>query len=212
MTNKEQVPHINVDYFEGLTGKVKHSDAGQVEPIGNRVKRLRQEKGLTLEDLAKATGYDHDYLEKLEQGDFQPQLGTIMKLSKALDGALSTLMTGGGHSVYAITRKDEGKSITRTASARGQKKIYYTYQGLAPEVQGRHMEPLKVQLEENPDEEMSIHDGEEFIFVLQGTVLLKIGDEKFELQPGDSAYYLSTAPHLVAAKEGQALILAVLYE
>jgi quercetin dioxygenase-like cupin family protein len=69
-----------------------------------------------------------------------------------------------------------------------------------------------VQLEENPDEETSLHDGEEFIFVLEGTVLLKVGDERFELEPGDSAYYLSTTPHLIAAKEKTATILAVLYE
>jgi len=74
------------------------------------------------------------------------------------------------------------------------------------------MEALIVQLEENPEDEMSVHEGEEFIYVLDGTVLLNIGGDKFELEPGDSAYYLSTTPHLIASKSGKATILAVLYE
>ena len=74
------------------------------------------------------------------------------------------------------------------------------------------MEALIVQLEEIPEKEISIHEGEEFIFVLNGEVLLEIGDDSFELEPGDTAYYLSTTPHHIAAKSGKATILAVLYE
>jgi len=74
------------------------------------------------------------------------------------------------------------------------------------------MEALMVQLDENPDHEISVHDGEEFIYVLSGIIQLKIGDEQFELEPGDSVYYLSTTPHLVSSKVGKATILAVLYQ
>ena len=74
------------------------------------------------------------------------------------------------------------------------------------------MEPLVVQLEEYPDQDVSIHEGEEFIFVLDGVVLVKIGEESFELEPGDSAYYLSTTPHLLSAKGGKATIVAVVYD
>ncbi len=83
---------------------------------------------------------------------------------------------------------------------------------LAPEVQGRHMEALIVQLEANPAKDVSVHNGEEFIYVLEGTALLYIAEEVFDLEPGDSVYYLSTTPHQIMAKEGKATILAVLYE
>jgi quercetin dioxygenase-like cupin family protein len=59
---------------------------------------------------------------------------------------------------------------------------------------------------------MSVHDGEEFIYVLEGLVTLKIGSDSFILEPGDSVYYLSTTPHLIAAEKDKATILAVLYE
>jgi quercetin dioxygenase-like cupin family protein len=74
------------------------------------------------------------------------------------------------------------------------------------------MEALIVKLEENPYKEMSVHEGEEFIYVLDGVVALNIGQDSYDLEPGDSAYYLSTTPHLVASKSGKATILAVLYE
>jgi uncharacterized cupin superfamily protein len=74
------------------------------------------------------------------------------------------------------------------------------------------MEALIVLLEEDPGKEVSVHEGEEFIFVLNGEVVLEIGDDRYELEPGDSAYYLSTTAHHIAAKKGKAAILAVLYE
>ena len=73
------------------------------------------------------------------------------------------------------------------------------------------MEAVIVQLEEVPEKEISVHEGEEFIFVLDGVVVLEIAEDSFELEPGDTAYYLSTTPHHIAAKSGKATILAVLY-
>jgi len=69
-----------------------------------------------------------------------------------------------------------------------------------------------VQLEKNPDKETSVHEGEEFIYVLEGDAIMKIGKDEFELEPGDSVYYLSTTPHMIAAKKGRTTVLAVLYE
>lgn len=210
MQSKEQTPHINVDYFEDLTGDIAGAERKGIPEIGRRIRSLREEKGLTLEAVAEATGFDVGHLSRIENNEVQPQLGTIMKLSKALDGAFSRLVSGPGDKPYAITRKAERKPVSRSTSRKGQRNLY-TYKSLAPEVQGRHMEALIVQLEENPDEETSQHGGEEFIFVIEGVAVLKVGDERFELEPGDSAYYLSSTPHLIAAREGSATILAVIH-
>ena len=211
MRTKDHKHHINVDFFEDLTGDIKESSQTRVEEIGTRIKSLREEKGLSIEELSNLTGFDVELLSNIETSQVQPQLGTVIKLSKALDSAFSRLVSGVGDKLYSITRKDEQKIISRSTSQKGKKQVYI-YKSLAPEVKGRHMEALIVKLEENPDQEHSVHDGEEFIYVLDGIVLLNIGDDAFELEPGDSAYYLSTTPHLVASKSGKATILAVLYE
>ena len=212
MENEKQKPPIkSIDFFEDLTGDISKEPPKSVEEIGMRIKSIREEKGLTLDQLSKLTGFDVELLASIESNQVQPQLGTIIKLSKALDSAFGRIVSGIGDKLYSVTRKNEQKIVSRSTSKKGRKQVY-TYKSLAPEVKGRHMEALIVQLEENPDDEMSVHEGEEFIYVLDGVVVIIIGEDKFELEPGDSIYYLSTIPHLIAAKSGKATILAVLYE
>jgi len=211
MENNDPKPPINVDYFEDLTGKIATSGEAPVESVGERLNVLRKEKGLSLAELSKLTGFDVDFLEDIELNRVQPQLGTSIKLSKALDSAFGRIVSGQGNRLYSVTRKDEKVQVSRSTSKKGQKEVY-TYMSLAPDVKGRHMEALIVELKENPDEEMSVHAGEEFIHVLNGVVRLKIGADTFDLEPGDSVYYLSTTPHIIAAKQGEATILAVLYD
>ena len=211
MSKNEKLPHINVDYFEDLTGNIKDSAKGQVDDVGKRIKLLREERNISIENLSNLTGFTVSRLEDIESGQEKPQIGTIMKLSKALDAAVGKLVSGMGNKLYSITRKNERKQIFRSNSKTGDQSLY-SYMSLAPEVKGRHMEALIVQLEQSRENEISIHNGEEFIFVLEGVVNLNIGKETYDLDPGDSAYYLSTTSHFISAKSKKATILAVLYE
>jgi len=211
MEKKDNIPHINVDYFEDLTGNIDKGEAGEVDKVGTRIRQLREERGISLEDLSSLTGFKVERLEDIESGKEQPQLGMVMKLSKALDSAVGRLVSGMGTKLYSITRKNERKQIARSASKTSKKNVY-SYMSLAPEVQGRNMEALIVQLEKTEESEISVHNGEEFVFVLEGTASLTIAKESYDLEPGDSAYYLSTTPHYLTAKTDKATILAVLYE
>jgi transcriptional regulator with XRE-family HTH domain len=211
MEKNDKIPHINVDYFEDLTGNIKNGDKGNVDEVGKRIKQLRQEKGISIEDLSNLTGFDVSRLQDIETGKEKPQLGTVMKLSKALDSAVGRLVSGMGTKLFSITRKNERKQISRSTSKTGRTNVY-SYMSLAPEVQGRHMEALIVQLEKSEEKEISVHNGEEFVFVLEGVANLTIGNDTWDLEPGDSAYYLSTTPHFITAKTEKATILAVLYE
>lgn len=215
MRVKKEKPYINVDFFEDLTGDISETEDKPLEhkgsdEIGTRIRKLRQGKKISLKELSKMTGFEVAFLESIESDEVQPQLGTVIKLSKALDSAFGRIVSGVGDRLYAITRKKERKVVSRSTASSGSRQAY-VYKSLAPEVKGRHMEALIVQLEENPRGDDSVHQGEEFIYVLDGRVALKIGDERFTLGPGDSVYYLSTIPHLVAAEKNQATILAVLY-
>ena len=58
MEKKENIPHINVDYFEDLTGNIKDGKAGEVEEVGARIRALRKERGISLEDLSSLTGFE----------------------------------------------------------------------------------------------------------------------------------------------------------
>lgn len=211
MEKEEKVPHINMDYFEDLTGNIENGGQKDVDEVGQRIQKLRQERGITLEDLSDLTGFEVGLLKDIESGAEKPQLGTVMKLSKALDSAVGRLVSGMGTKLYSITRKNHRKPVSRSASKTSKKSVY-SYMSLAPEVQGRHMEALIVQLEKAEKKEISVHNGEEFIFVLDGVANLTIAKESYDLEPGDSAYYLSTTPHYLTAQTEKATVLAVLYE
>ena len=208
---KTSKPHFDFDFFEDLTGDIPVEPPKSMDDVGDRILRIREEKNLSLDEISKMTGFDVEFLSKIENKELQPQLGTVIKLSKALDSAFGRLVSGVGEKLYSITRKNERRTISRSTSKKGQKQIY-TYKSLAPDVKGRHMEAFLVLLEEDPEKEISLHEGEEFIFVLDGEVVLEIGEDQFVLEPGDSAYYLSTTAHHIAAKKGKATILAVMYE
>ena len=211
MEAKDRKGFMNIDFFADLTGDIPAEPEKGIGDIGERIRKLREEKGLSLEELSSLTGFAIEFLSSLEKNEAQPQLGTVIKLSKALDSAFGRLVSGVGDKLYSITRKDERRIVSRSTSQTGKKQVYI-YKSLAPDVKGRHMESLIVQLEEVSEKEISVHEGEEFIFVLDGVVVLEIGEDSFELDPGDTAYYLSTTPHHIAAKSGKATILAVLYE
>ncbi len=211
MVEKNDTPHINVDYFEDLTGEIQPPGGGKgVKSVGERIKNLRTGKGVSLEALAASTGFSPEKLAAFESGQAQPPLGTVMKLSSALDAVFGQLLSGEGEKPSTVIRKETRVPFERTAD--GEKKKIYSYFSLGSEVRNRNMEPLIVYLEENPEEALSRHEGEEFIYVLEGEVVLIIDQERFELQPGDSVYYHSTLPHMVAAARNRAVILAVLYE
>ncbi|MFO7708451.1 MAG: XRE family transcriptional regulator [Desulfobacterales bacterium] len=210
MTGKGKTTLLDVDFFENLTADIVAPAGREVEAIGARIRALRQENGTTLEELSKLTGFEVGFLSAIENNEAQPQLGTLIKLSKALHSAFGRLVSGTGEKLYSITRKSERRAAVRSTTKAGKEHLY-SFKTLTPGVKGHHMEALVVQLLTSPEKEMSVHEGEEFIFVLNGMVLLEIGGERFELEPGDSAYYLSTTPHFICAKEEKATILAVLY-
>jgi quercetin dioxygenase-like cupin family protein/DNA-binding transcriptional regulator YiaG len=182
------------------------------ERVGERVKAIREQRGLSLEDLASRTGYPIDLLREVENEMVSPPLGVLVKLSKALEMKMGHLLTSGPVLPYCVVRKEDRRPLSRFASKDG-KRYGYFYESLAPGKKDRQMEPFLVTLEpaDEQKEVPSTHDGQEFIFVLDGDMHVTLGEEEFVLHPGDSIYYDSTVPHLVKCGGGKPTrILAVL--
>ena len=180
--------------------------------VGERVKKVREEKGLSLEDIHRRTDIDVEFLKEIEAGEVAPPLGIIIKLSKALEMKMGYFISGEESKPYTIVRRKDRKLVSRYDSEKG---AYYGYEfeSLAPYKKDRHMEPFLVTLLPSAtEEERSTHDGQEFIFVLQGKMEVRLGQEIHVLEPGDAIYYDSTVPHLVKCYGDEtAKILAVLY-
>jgi transcriptional regulator with XRE-family HTH domain len=180
--------------------------------VGERIKKLRKEKNLSLQDLADKTGFSTALLSQLENHLVSPPLGTLIRLAKGLEVNLGELIFGQGEKTFSIVRSKERKVVSRYASKVGVS-YGYTYEALAPDFKGGHMVPFMVTLEptETPKKPSS-HDGEEFITVLEGEMEITLEEFTDVLQPGDCVYYHSTIPHLARCHKGKpARILAVIY-
>jgi quercetin dioxygenase-like cupin family protein/DNA-binding XRE family transcriptional regulator len=182
------------------------------ESVGRRVRKVREEKNLTLGDVAQRTGLDSGYLDRIETEQVSPPLGALIKLAKALDMKLGRFISTGEVRPYTIVRKGERKVISRYTSAQ-EDQYGYTYESLAPDKKDRHMEPFVVTLvPSRARTDVSTHAGQEFIYVLEGAMEVTLEDHTEVLHPGDSIYYDSQIPHLVTCHgEQETTILAVLY-
>ena len=65
MEKKDKIPHINLDYFEDLTGNIKNGEKGNVDEVGNRIKQLREERGISIEALSDLTGFEISRLKDI---------------------------------------------------------------------------------------------------------------------------------------------------
>ena len=197
-------------FLEGISKHCGSEESEELGPLGERVKKIREEKGLTLADVSSRTGIDQSYLKLIESEEVSPPLGILIKLGKALGMKMGFFISGGATCAYTVVRKEEQKKISRRAATE-DKSYGYTYQALAPGKKDRHMEPFLVTLDPSKEKKLSSHDGQEFIYVLEGRMEAIIGDESVVLEEGDSIYYDSNVPHQVRSVEGSTRILAVLY-
>ena len=176
--------------------------------LGSRVKKYRESLELTREQLAANTGLSIKFIEDVEDGRIYPPLGAIIKLSRALGQRVGTFMDDQYIRDPVIVRHDA--RVEETSSHRGAEG-HYRYFPLGKGKTDRHMEPLFIRIGEDEVKEMSSHEGEEFIVVVSGKVLVRYGREDHILSEGDTAYYNSVVPHCIGAVDGPAEILAVLY-
>ena len=181
------------------------------DTLGKRISRIRDQRGLSVEDLASRTGIDARLLSKLESDDYTPPLGELIRLGKALEMKMGYFISPGAAKPYTVVRATQRQTVARFAS--GTKVRHgYVYESLAPEKGDRNMEPFIVTMRPSDIQETSTHDGQEFIYVLEGRMEARIGEACELLEPGDAIYYDSTMPHRVSCQgDRPTSILAVLY-
>lgn len=180
--------------------------------VGKRIRELREERGMGLQDLAVKTGYSSALLSQFENHLVSPPLGALIKLAGALEAEVGDFLGSMPDEPFTLVRHDERKIVSRVASKTGVN-LGYTYESLGFGMRGRGMEPFIVTLEPVAlkEKRLSTHKGEEFLFVLEGRMLVRLGDHSDTLEPGDSIYFRCTTPHHVTCEgENSAKILAVI--
>jgi transcriptional regulator with XRE-family HTH domain len=181
------------------------------ESLGDRIRKAREAQNITIKELSTRTGTDIEILKNIEANKMTPPLGELVKLGKALDTRMSYFISPGVDKPVTVVRADQRQPVSRKIKT-GSEKYGYSYESLAPEKANRRMEPFVVTLVPCEVVEPSTHDGQEFLFVLEGQIVARIGDRTESLEPGDAIYYDSSKPHYVKSAGGsKAKILAVIY-
>jgi transcriptional regulator with XRE-family HTH domain len=196
----------------GRTAALSHEKRTEIN-VGEKIKELRLKKNMDLPGLAELTGFSTALLSQMENHLISPPLSSLGKIARALGVEMGYFFGSSSAVDFTIVRRHERRPISRVASKEGVN-YGYSYESLAYEQQNRHMEPFLVTLEPATVKNRNAysHEGEEFIFVLEGKMEVILGEHRDILEPGDSIYFNSLIPHRVQCCEGkETKIVAVIY-
>ncbi|MDL2209769.1 cupin domain-containing protein [Desulfovibrio sp. OttesenSCG-928-O18] len=168
--------------------------------IGSRIRKFREAKEMTIEQLAETSGLNAEFIETLENESVYPSIGPLQKIAHALQIRLGTFMDDVNCKDPIVVTKNEREADLVMHHSLGRRPSY-KYYSLGKGKTDRNMEPFFIEVMPEPEEDikLSTHQGEEFVIVHSGKLLLIYGNDRSILEPGDSAYYNSIVPHYVGA-------------
>jgi transcriptional regulator with XRE-family HTH domain len=180
----------------------------ELKQIADRIKGLREIMGVSQQTIAKELGIPENTYQEYEKGNMDIPVGILYKLAHRFHVELTSFLTGTEPRLhtYSLTRKDHGVSVERRRD--------YKYQSLAYNFIHKKAEPFLVVVEPEADDapvHLNNHPGQEFDYVLEGTMKVVLNDYEVVLNEGDSLFYDSGVNHGMKAMNGKpAKFLAVI--
>ncbi|QDV64412.1 helix-turn-helix domain-containing protein [Crateriforma conspicua] len=175
--------------------------------LAQRLKRVRLQRGLTLEQVATQAGLSRGWLSKVENFRLTPSLPALSEIASVLDVSLSELFEGlEAEPGLVVVRSDQ-----RVEYRRDEPVSKIRYASLAHARPKRSMDPFLLKVPVEDDREKLPHKGEEFLYVLSGQARLDYGDDSHELNPGDSVYFDGEVPHRVVCRDGEECEVLVVF-
>lgn len=178
----------------------------QIKQIAERLRGLRDALNLTIGQAAEKCDVSEADYARFESGASDIPMSFICNIAQTFDIETNALISGTDpHSLgYFVTRKGTGTSVERTKA--------YKYHALAAGFRHAMVEPFEVTVEHNNLAiQLNTHQGQEFVFVINGTLLINIASSDLVLNEGDSIYFDASKPHGMNALVGESVkFIAVL--
>ena len=170
------------------------------EKLGNKIRKLRISKEVNLTNFAKKIGKTPSYLSQVERGMASPSIMALREISKALNVPIFYFLLD-DKKQSAIVRKNERRVLQFPKS-------HLTYELLSPDV-SHQIEMIRTRIEVGASScsQPLSHEDEECTLVMEGKMEIKIGDEFFILEEGDSIYYIASIPHKITSIGNEDLII-----
>lgn len=173
-------------------------------PLGERIKRLRRDSGLSIKAVANETGYSEEFLKEVESCKTMPPVGALLKISRAL----------GVDSALFLKEEDEGEDARRREESYRKRTKAYSYRTLTPDAKNSHLKAFNVSIDPKSEHEgvEYQHEGEEFVYVLKGAIEVLVGENTNHLSSGQSLHFNSNVIHKLSnIGEETAELLVILY-
>lgn len=180
--------------------------------LGEVLRQLRRQRGLTLQDLSRLSGLSTAFLSQVENDQANPTLSSLRKIAQALGTSIFALLAQGeqGTAVCTIIRKDQRRSFRAP-------EFNTVFQLASSHVPGLRLQAVWVELDpgtETCDQRVAhgAWEAEEWTWVLEGEVELEVGTETYLLGPEDSVHFRPAVPHKYRnVGEGRARFICVMY-
>lgn len=165
------------------------------QAIGRAVREFRKARGITVADLATATGLSVGMLSKIENGAISPSLTTLQAVARSLGVPITDLFKRFEEPRSAVfVKAGEGVQVERRGTRAGHQYNLLGY--LEDNTSGVLVEPYLISLTEESDRFPAFrHQGSELIYMLEGEVLYRHGEKTYRMLPGDSLFFDADAPH-----------------
>ena len=156
--------------------------------LGKTLRKVRNEKGVSLSELAEKTGYTKSFISQVEKNKTSPSLSSLFRIIDALGISPQEILHEEGFSEKIMVRKSE-REVYYHKKSKAKFEFLYTKNP------GRKMEPLFIHLKAGGFSDSYSHEGEEFGTILKGKLELTVGDETYHLKEGDCVYFSSRINH-----------------
>jgi transcriptional regulator with XRE-family HTH domain len=160
--------------------------------VGKRIRSMRLQEAITLQQLASRTNLSKSLLSKIENGKVSSPVSTLFTIAKALNTKITYFFNDQDENLPIIlVRKNERRQFHRINARFG-----YTYEALGYKRKEKLMEPFILYMDRKSAKNVTFsHPGEEILFMLEGTWEFKHGDQKLILRKGDCIYFDASIPH-----------------
>lgn len=164
--------------------------------IGSKLRKLRLARKMTLQSVASEIGFSTALLSQIENDNVSPPIATLSKLARYFSVKMSSFFTETDENPrYEIIRKDNRKTVSQVISPEGTNHGY-SYESFSFKMQDKKMSSFLITLSGKiSDNTMYSHEGEAFIYVIDGSCEINLDSENIILEEGDSLYFDTSLAH-----------------
>ena len=170
--------------------------------IGKKIKQVRTQKKMTLDQVANDTGCSVDTLKGIEGGKQMPPVGTLLRIARALQIDSGDLL------------REQQENLKARASAYAKRTDDYAYTTLTPGAENKHLKAFRVKIDAR-SEHKGVgyqHEGEEFVYLLKGRLEIVVGDHVNSLKEHESLHFNSGIQHHIRnVGDAEAEMVVVIY-